>query len=222
MTKLKITIICAMMTFLLGASETVYGLEDQNNEDNEAGTAINLFNEIEPEPTNIDTAIPINIDPAIVDIDSDQLDELINLCIEEERKQEVIHSVIEEAKEHLGKPYVYGAKGVESFDCSLLMQYSLSTEGLEFPRTSREQRAVMKYIDFEDLKEGDFIFWHTGDIKDHSNVCHVAMYIGDGKMIQASPPQVKISPVPKYKVNKYLISYGRYDFKNTKNELSEF
>lgn len=136
----------------------------------------------------------------------------IKKLYEEKKKKEVIDSVINEGLLQLGKPYVYGAKGVTSFDCSMLMKHSMESEGFSFPRTSREQRSLMKHIKFEELQRGDFIFWHKGDISNSENVCHVAIYLGEGKMLQATPPKVVVSDVVKYKHKHYNISYGRYDY----------
>ena len=135
------------------------------------------------------------------------------------KEKELIDSIIYEGMEQLGKPYVYGATGVDSFDCSMLVKHSIESEGISFPRTSREQRAFTKYIRFDELKRGDFVFWHEGTILTHENVRHVAIYLGDGKMLQATPPQVVVSDIVRGKQGKYNISYGRYDYSKHLNDV---
>ena len=141
------------------------------------------------------------------------------IFIKKDKEKELIDSIIYEGIKQLGKPYVYGARGVDSFDCSMLIKHSIESEGISFPRTSREQRAFTKYIRFDELKRGDFIFWHEGTILTHENVRHVAMYLGNGKMLQATPPRVVVSNVVRGKQGKYNISYGRYDYLKHLNDI---
>lgn len=99
----------------------------------------------------------------------------------------------------LGKPYVWGAEGPNSFDCSGLMWYSyLHGAGYNLPRVSRDQyngtksRTVSRYA----LLPGDLLFFATNP-NDWTTVHHVGMYLGNGRMIHApnSNDVVKISTV---------------------------
>jgi peptidoglycan DL-endopeptidase CwlO len=99
----------------------------------------------------------------------------------------------------LGKPYVWGAEGPNSFDCSGLMWYSyLHGAGYSLPRVSRDQyngtksRTVSRYA----LLPGDLLFFATNP-NDWTTVHHVGMYLGNGRMIHApnSNDVVKISTV---------------------------
>jgi len=100
------------------------------------------------------------------------------------------------AKSRLGKPYVWGATGPNSFDCSGLMQYAFEKAGKDLPRTSAAQSKVGKKVSMDDLQPGDLIFLY-------SPVSHVVMYVGNGKVIEAptSGQDVKFTPLSKIEKN---------------------
>jgi cell wall-associated NlpC family hydrolase len=100
------------------------------------------------------------------------------------------------AKSRLGKPYVWGATGPNSFDCSGLMQYAFEKAGKDLPRTSAAQSKVGKKVSMDDLQPGDLIFLY-------SPVSHVVMYMGNGKVIEAptSGQNVKVTPLSKIEKN---------------------
>ena len=91
------------------------------------------------------------------------------------------------ALDQVGKPYVWGATGPASYDCSGLVQRSYAMAGVALPRTSREQARVGKAVDLPDLLPGDLLFWAYNPA-DLATVHHVAMYLGDGKIVQAPQP----------------------------------
>jgi peptidoglycan DL-endopeptidase CwlO len=82
------------------------------------------------------------------------------------------------AKAQLGKPYVWGATGPNSYDCSGLVQAAWRAAGVDLPRTTWDQVKVGTRVPVADLEPGDLIFYY-------SDISHVAMYIGNGQMIQA-------------------------------------
>ncbi|MDI5971373.1 NlpC/P60 family protein [Streptomyces sp. SL13] len=82
------------------------------------------------------------------------------------------------AKAQLGKPYVWGATGPNSYDCSGLVQAAWAAAGVTLPRTTWDQVDVGTRVAISDLEPGDLVFYY-------SDISHVAMYIGDGEMIQA-------------------------------------
>src|SRR6202044_1477127 len=77
----------------------------------------------------------------------------------------------------LGKPYVYGATGPDSYDCSGLVQAAWTAAGVSIPRTTYEQWASLPHIPLSDLEVGDLILYNGES--------HVAMYVGDGYIIDA-------------------------------------
>ncbi|WP_149181347.1 C40 family peptidase [Streptomyces sp. TRM49041] len=85
------------------------------------------------------------------------------------------------ATEQIGKPYVWGAEGPDSYDCSGLTQRAWGTAGRGIPRTSQEQWRLLPRISVKDMRPGDLIIYYA-------DASHVAMYIGDGAMVHAPRP----------------------------------
>ncbi|MGL5712616.1 MAG: SH3 domain-containing protein [Paraclostridium sp.] len=93
-------------------------------------------------------------------------------------------AVIEYAKKQLGKPYVWGAEGPDSFDCSGYTQYVFrNSVGISIPRVSRDQSKYGQSVSRSNLQKGDLIFFDTD--KDGS-VNHVGIYMGNNQFIHAS------------------------------------
>ena len=78
-----------------------------------------------------------------------------------------------------GKPYVWGGAGPDSYDCSGLMQYAYAAAGIPLPHSSNMQSTIGTPVGYGDLQPGDLVFFY-------SPVSHVAMYIGNGQIVQAS------------------------------------
>ncbi|WZL74674.1 SH3 domain-containing protein [Clostridiaceae bacterium 35-E11] len=89
------------------------------------------------------------------------------------------------AKELLGVPYVYGASGPNSFDCSGFTSYVYKKIGINLPRTSHGQAEVGELVAKQSLRMGDLVFFDTVGKKDNA-ITHVGIYIGDGEFIHAS------------------------------------
>ncbi|MEU9982501.1 C40 family peptidase [Streptomyces sp. NPDC050856] len=88
---------------------------------------------------------------------------------------------IEFATAQLGKPYVWGAEGPDSYDCSGLTSQAWAAAGRSIPRTSQEQWRLLPRIDVKDMRPGDLIIYHA-------DASHVGMYIGDGMIVHAPRP----------------------------------
>ena len=94
-----------------------------------------------------------------------------------------VQAVIDLAHNQLGKPYVWGAEGPNSFDCSGLIYYVYkNAAGITLPRTSSAQYSAGVAVSRSNLKAGDLIFSSTDGT---GNITHVAIYVGDGQMIHA-------------------------------------
>ncbi|HEY9327913.1 MAG TPA: NlpC/P60 family protein [Streptomyces sp.] len=90
----------------------------------------------------------------------------------------------------LGKPYVWGATGPSSFDCSGLTQAAYRSAGVSLPRTTYTQINAGRRVSRSELAPGDLVFFYSG-------VTHVGLYIGNGRMIHAPRPgaPVRIAPI---------------------------
>ncbi|WP_030553482.1 C40 family peptidase [Streptomyces exfoliatus] len=90
----------------------------------------------------------------------------------------------------IGKPYEWGAEGPETYDCSGLTQRSWAAAGREVPRTSQEQWATLPRVPLSELRPGDLVVYFPG-------ATHVAVYLGEGLVVQAPRPggKVKVSPI---------------------------
>ncbi|WP_406392756.1 NlpC/P60 family protein [Streptomyces sp. NBC_00887] len=90
----------------------------------------------------------------------------------------------------LGKPYVWGATGPSSFDCSGLTQAAWRAAGVSLPRTTYTQINAGSRVSRSELAPGDLVFFYSG-------VTHVGLYIGGGQMIHAPRPgaPVRIAPI---------------------------
>ncbi|MFF4854199.1 NlpC/P60 family protein [Streptomyces rubiginosohelvolus] len=94
------------------------------------------------------------------------------------------------AVRQIGKPYVWGAEGPDSFDCSGLTSEAWSAAGRTIPRTSQEQWKQLPRVPVSALRPGDLVIYFP-------KATHVALYIGDGLVVQAPRPgaKVKVSPL---------------------------
>jgi cell wall-associated NlpC family hydrolase len=93
-------------------------------------------------------------------------------------------AVLQIARQQLGDPYVWGATGPDSWDCSGLTSRLWREVGgvTSIPRVSRDQQAWAVPIPAEQLLIGDLVFFGNP-------VSHVALYAGDGKIVDASSSQ---------------------------------
>ncbi|GAA0698711.1 C40 family peptidase [Paraclostridium ghonii] len=95
-----------------------------------------------------------------------------------------VDKVINIAKQQLGKPYVWGAEGPSSFDCSGFTQYSFKNgAGVNLPRVSRDQSKFGTAVSKSNLQKGDLVFFDTDK---SGSVNHVGIYIGNNEFIHAS------------------------------------
>ena len=94
-----------------------------------------------------------------------------------------VQAVVDLAHKQIGKPYVWGAEGPNSFDCSGLTYYVYkNAAGITLPRSSTAQYGAGKAVSKSNLQPGDLIFSSTDGT---GNITHVAIYVGDGQMIHA-------------------------------------
>ncbi|MCR8746609.1 C40 family peptidase [Romboutsia lituseburensis] len=100
--------------------------------------------------------------------------------------------VINFGKTLLGKPYVWGAEGPNSFDCSGFTQYVFKKSvGVSIPRVSRDQSKFGQSVSRSNLQKGDLIFFDT-DGSNNGYVSHVGIYMGGNQFIHASSSGKKV------------------------------
>lgn len=104
--------------------------------------------------------------------------------------------VISYAYQFLGTPYVWGATGPNSFDCSGFVSYVYRRFGVNLPRTTYDQINVGEPVSYSDLKPGDLVFTRGTASRPE----HVGIYVGGGQMIHAPRPGegVKVGSIYSY------------------------
>ncbi|MFD5267098.1 NlpC/P60 family protein [Streptomyces sp. NPDC058335] len=85
------------------------------------------------------------------------------------------------ARAQIGKPYVWGATGPDSYDCSGLTQAAWKAAGVTLPRVTYDQVNAGTTVPLSAAQPGDLVFFY-------SDVTHVGIYIGNGMMIHAPKP----------------------------------
>ncbi|WP_027624983.1 C40 family peptidase [Clostridium lundense] len=88
----------------------------------------------------------------------------------------------------LGKPYVWGASGPSSFDCSGFTAYVYSSFGVSLDHYTGSQFGVGQSVSKDNLLPGDLVFFNT-----YESVSHVGIYIGGGQFIHASSGSGKVT-----------------------------
>jgi cell wall-associated NlpC family hydrolase len=87
---------------------------------------------------------------------------------------------------------MFGDYNKVGFDCSGLMIYAFAGVGVGLPHYSGYQASAGRQVPLSQMAPGDMLFWATG-----GQIHHVALYIGNGQMIEApySGSRVRIAPV---------------------------
>lgn len=120
--------------------------------------------------------------------------------------------LVEEAKNHIDKPYVYAAVGPNSFDCSGFVYYCVKESyKIELKRTACDQGYDDTYeriSSIDDLVAGDLLYFNT--IQDNDLCDHAGIYIGENQFIHASSGkgEVIISSLEEEYYSKHF-SWGR-------------
>jgi cell wall-associated NlpC family hydrolase len=89
------------------------------------------------------------------------------------RRSDKIQHATRIAANQKGDPYVYGAEGPNSFDCSGLTYYAYKKVGITLPRSSDDQYRRLRHIAKHRMKRGDLMFFHSG-----GSVYHVGIFVG--------------------------------------------
>lgn len=97
----------------------------------------------------------------------------------------------------LGKPYVWGATGPNTYDCSGLMLRAFQAARITLPRVSRQQFYAGGHVPVEQAQAGDLLFL-ANDPSDPATIHHVMLYMGNDQMVEApyTGESVRVRPVP--------------------------
>lgn len=93
-----------------------------------------------------------------------------------------IDTVVSYAKSMVGGAYVWGGSQFGATDCSGLVMLSFAQVGINLPHYAASQALYGTTVSYNNMKKGDVIFFGGASI---SSIYHVAIYIGDGKMVHA-------------------------------------
>ena len=96
-------------------------------------------------------------------------------------KQGLAKGVLLAAYSQVGTPYRYGGTTPKGFDCSGFTRWVYSQNGIQMPRSSKEQFKVGRPVGKEEIKPGDLLMYKRGK----RGGTHVGIYVGDGKYIHS-------------------------------------
>lgn len=104
--------------------------------------------------------------------------------------------IVNYGKQFTGTPYEFGASTstTKVFDCSSFMKYIFKKYGVDLPRTSVSQSKEGTAVSKANLRVGDLVFFSSGSRSTGSNVTHVGVYAGNGKILHTyGSPGVTLS-----------------------------
>jgi peptidoglycan DL-endopeptidase LytE len=126
----------------------------------------------------------------------------------DDKSDKKLEDLEEIAEPLIGIPYVLGGTTTRGFDCSGFTSYVFDKMGINLPRTSEEQFLGGESVSLEDARPGDLIFY---DALNKGRVSHVAIYLGDGRIVHAGGDDVNYQKLeymhklyPFYGVKRYL------------------
>jgi cell wall-associated NlpC family hydrolase len=97
----------------------------------------------------------------------------------------------------VGKPYVFGAAGPGSYDCSGLTMAAWGSAGVSLPHSAEDQYNYGTRISFAQLAPGDLLFYYQP-------IGHVTIYIGDGLMVSAPQTGEDVKVAPAVQTSEYV------------------
>jgi len=97
----------------------------------------------------------------------------------------VVEKAIAYAQAQLGEPYAWGGAGPSKWDCSGLVMRAFGSAGISLAHYAPSQYKAGTRVSVSKIQRGDLLFWSDGSV---SSIYHVAIYLGNGKMIHAPRP----------------------------------
>jgi peptidoglycan DL-endopeptidase CwlO len=104
----------------------------------------------------------------------------------------VLNTIIQAALSRQGDKYVWAAAGPDQFDCSGLTMWAYAHGGITLPHSSTSQYKMGTSVAYGQWQPGDLLFWGSSA----STIHHVAMYVGNGEIVQAPTEGVPVQVVP--------------------------
>ncbi|MFE9838110.1 NlpC/P60 family protein [Streptomyces sp. NPDC005551] len=132
--------------------------------------------------TTADTVLPTNDPPRATTADT-------VLPTNDPPRATTAGKVLAYARAQIGKPYVWGAMGPDSYDCSGLTRAAWMAAGVFLPRTVRDQADAGTSVPLSEIAPGDLVFFD-----DDSS--HVGLYAGHGMLIHAPRPGAHVREEP--------------------------
>jgi cell wall-associated NlpC family hydrolase len=124
---------------------------------------------------------------------------------------ELRSQIVRTARKYIGTPYKWGGESAEEgFDCSGLTMTVYQLNGLDLPRTSRQQWKTGIPVGRHQLQEGDLVFFATSG--GHRRVSHVGIYTGENSFIHAPRrgKTIRITTLSKSYYRKRYVGARRY------------
>ena len=87
--------------------------------------------------------------------------EYCKMLAKENEMNELIEDILDEARSHIGKSYVWATRGPKTFDCSGFVYYVFKQFGYNFSPSSRNQYTLGTKVERKNAKKGDLIFFHS-------------------------------------------------------------
>lgn len=131
--------------------------------------------------------------------------------IEREENNEVVPTTVSKgeeivslAKQYLGKPYIYGGEGPNSFDCSGFTLFVYQQFGISLSHSATAQSRQGTFVNKENIQAGDLVIFND---EENAGIGHVGIYMGDGNFIHGSSAVGEVTTTPlskQYYVQRYV------------------
>lgn len=139
-----------------------------------------------------------------------------------ESREATPQKIVDEAFKYLGVPYMWGGNTIEHVDCSGLTMMVYYMCGILLPRNASQQVKCGVEVSADELQKGDLLFYgREAEDGRPERISHVAIYIGEGRIIHASE-KVRISSLEAGQADSYTrkILHIRRIIGNTENKVS--
>lgn len=152
---------------------------------------------------------------SIIDENSNEVENRREITLYSLRNDD-LRKLINSALDYIGANYKYGGDSVASLDCSAFVRRVFREVNISLPRTSREQYNLGVEVPFDDLREGDLIFFAK-----KNRINHVGIYIGNNMYIHAARKGkgVIVSSIESPYVKKHFVGARRiFTLQSASNE----